>query len=111
MLAEPNLVAERGKEASFLAGGEIPIPIAQGSGVALAISVTYKEYGIRLTFTPTVNGDRVHLKVKPEVSTIDFSNAVVLNGFRIPALATRRTETEIELQNGQSFAVAGLMNN
>jgi len=111
MLAEPNLVAESGKEASFLAGGEIPIPIAQGSGVTLAISVTYKEYGIRLNFTPTVNGDRVHLKVRPEVSTIDFTNAVVLNGFRIPALATRRTETEIELQNGQSFAVAGLMNN
>jgi pilus assembly protein CpaC len=111
MLAEPNLVAESGKEASFLAGGEIPIPIAQGSGVTLAISVTYKEYGIRLNFTPTVNGDRVHLKVRPEVSTIDFTNAVVLNGFRIPALATRRTETEIELQNGQSFAVAGLLNN
>jgi pilus assembly protein CpaC len=110
-LAEPNLVAESGKEASFLAGGEIPIPVAQGSGVTLAISVTYKEYGIRLNFTPTVNGDRVHLKVKPEVSTIDFTNAVVLNGFRIPALATRRTETELELQNGQSFAVAGLMNN
>jgi pilus assembly protein CpaC len=110
-LAEPNLVAESGKEASFLAGGEIPIPVAQGSGVTLAISVTYKEYGIRLNFTPTVNGDRVHLKVRPEVSTIDFTNAVVLNGFRIPALATRRTETELELQNGQTFAVAGLMNN
>jgi pilus assembly protein CpaC len=110
-LAEPNLVAESGKEASFLAGGEIPIPIAQGSGVTMAISVTYKEYGIRLNFTPTVTGDRVHLKVRPEVSTIDFTNAVVLNGFRIPALATRRTETELELQNGQSFAVAGLMNN
>jgi pilus assembly protein CpaC len=110
-LAEPNLVAESGKEASFLAGGEIPIPIAQGSGVTMAISVTYKEYGIRLNFTPTVTGDRVHLKVRPEVSTIDFANAVVLNGFRIPALATRRTETELELQNGQSFAVAGLMNN
>lgn len=110
-LAEPNLVAESGKEASFLAGGEIPIPVAQGSGVTLAISVTYKEYGIRLNFTPTVNGDRVHLKVRPEVSTIDFTNAVVLNGFRIPALATRRTETELELQNGQTFAVAGLINN
>jgi pilus assembly protein CpaC len=110
-LAEPNLVSESGKEASFLAGGEIPIPVAQGSGANLAISVTYKEYGIRLNFTPTVNGDRVHLKVRPEVSTIDFTNAVVLNGFRIPALATRRTETELELQNGQTFAVAGLMNN
>jgi pilus assembly protein CpaC len=110
-LAEPNLVAESGKEASFLAGGEIPIPVAQGSGATLAISVMFKEFGIRLNFTPTVNNDRVHLKVRPEVSTLDFANAVVLNGFRIPALSTRRTETELELQNGQTFAIAGLMNN
>jgi pilus assembly protein CpaC len=110
-LAEPNLVAESGKEASFLAGGEIPIPIAQGSGANLAISVQYKEYGVRLNFTPTVNGDRVHLKVKPEVSTLDFGNSVVMNGFRIPALSTRRTETEIELRNGQTFAIAGLLSN
>ena len=110
-LAEPNLVAESGKEASFLAGGEIPIPIAQGSGSAMAISVQYKEFGVRLNFTPVVTGDRIHLKVRPEVSTLDFTNAVVLNGFRIPALSTRRTETEIELQNGQTFAIAGLMNN
>jgi pilus assembly protein CpaC len=110
-LAEPNLVAESGKEASFLAGGEIPVPIAQGSGSAMAISVQYKEFGIRLNFTPVVNGDRIHLKVRPEVSTLDFTNAVVLNGFRIPALSTRRTETEIELMNGQTFAIAGLLNN
>ncbi len=110
-LAEPNLVAESGKEASFLAGGEFPVPIAQGSGANLAISVQFKEFGVRLNFTPTINGDRVHLKVKPEVSTLDFGNAVVLNGFRIPALSTRRTETEIELRNGQTFAIAGLLNN
>jgi pilus assembly protein CpaC len=110
-LAEPNLVAESGKEASFLAGGEFPVPIAQGSGANLAISVMFKEFGVRLNFTPTINGDRVHLKVKPEVSTLDFANAVVLNGFRIPALSTRRTETEIELRNGQTFAIAGLLNN
>jgi pilus assembly protein CpaC len=110
-LAEPNLVAESGKEASFLAGGEYPIPIAQGGSGSVAITVQYKEYGIRLNFTPVVNGNRVHLKVRPEVSTLDFANAVVLNGFRIPALSTRRTETEIELNNGQTFAVAGLMNN
>jgi pilus assembly protein CpaC len=110
-LAEPNLVAESGKEASFLAGGEIPVPIAQGSGTSMAISVQYKEFGIRLSFLPTVTGNRVHLKVKPEVSTLDFTNAVVLNGFRIPALSTRRTETELELQNGQTFAIAGLINN
>ncbi len=110
-LAEPNLVAESGKEASFLAGGEFPIPVAQGSGANMAISVVFKEFGIRLNFTPTVIGDRVHLKVRPEVSTLDFSNAVFLQGFRIPALSTRRTETELELRDGQTFAIAGLMNN
>jgi pilus assembly protein CpaC len=110
-LAEPNLVAESGKEASFLAGGEFPIPIAQGTGGNVSISVVFKEFGIRLSFTPTVIGNRVHLKVKPEVSTLDFGNAVVLNGFGIPALTTRRTETELELENGQTFAIAGLMNN
>ena len=110
-LAEPNLVAESGKEASFLAGGEYPIPIAQGGSGSVAITVQYKEYGIRLNFLPIVNGNRVHLKVRPEVSTLDFANAIVLNGFRIPALSSRRTETEIELNNGQTFAVAGLMNN
>jgi hypothetical protein len=70
----------------------------------------FKEFGIRLNFTPVVTGNRVHLKVKPEVSSLDFSNAVVLNGFRIPALTTRRTETEIELMDGQTFAIAGLLN-
>src|SRR6185312_4156201 len=110
-LAEPNLVAESGKEASFLAGGEFPVPIAQGSGANIGVSVQFKEFGIRLNFTPTVNGDRVHLKVKPEVSTLDYGNAVVLSGFRIPALSTRRTETELELRSGQTFAIAGLMNN
>ena len=109
-LAEPNLVAESGKEASFLAGGEFPIPIAQGSGGAVSISVQFKEFGVRLSFTPVVTNDRVHLKVRPEVSTLDFANAVVLNGFRIPALSTRRTETELELQDGQTFAIAGLLN-
>ncbi|HEV3061913.1 MAG TPA: pilus assembly protein N-terminal domain-containing protein [Vicinamibacterales bacterium] len=110
-LAEPNLVAESGKEASFLAGGEFPVPVAQGTGANIGITVQFKEFGIRLTFTPIVNGDRVHLKVRPEVSALDFSNAVTLNGFKIPALTTRRTETELELQNGQTFAVAGLLSN
>src|SRR6202171_4602351 len=110
-LAEPNLVSESGKEASFLAGGEFPIPIAQGSGANIGVSVVFKEFGIRLSFTPTVTGDRVHLKVKPEVSSLDFANAVSLAGFRIPALITRKTETELELQDGQTFAIAGLMNN
>ena len=110
-LAEPNLVAESGKEASFLAGGEFPVPIAQGTGGNVAITVQYKEFGIRLNFTPTVSGSRVHLKVRPEVSTLDFANGVLLQGFRIPALTTRRTETELELVDGQTFAIAGLMNN
>jgi pilus assembly protein CpaC len=110
-LAEPNLVAESGKEASFLAGGEFPVPVAQGSGGSIAITVQYKEFGIRLNFLPVVNGNRVHLKVRPEVSTLDFANAVVLQGFRIPSLNTRRTETELELENGQTFAIAGLMSN
>jgi pilus assembly protein CpaC len=111
-LAEPNLVAESGKEASFLAGGEFPIPVWQGSAGNGGITVIFKEFGIRLNFTPTVVGDgRVHLKVRPEVSTLDFNNAVVLQGFRIPALSTRRTETELELRDGQTFAIAGLLNN
>ena len=110
-LAEPNLVAESGKEATFLAGGEFPIPVAQGSGANMAVSVQFKEFGIRLNFTPQVDGDMVHLKVAPEVSSLDFANAVLLNGFRIPALTTRRTATELELRDGQTFAIAGLLNN
>jgi pilus assembly protein CpaC len=106
-LAEPNLVAEA-EEAELLAGGEFPVPIAARQP---AITVQFKEFGVRLSFTPTVNGDRINLKVKPEVSTLDFANAVTLNGFRIPALTTRRTETEVELMDGQTFAIAGLLNN
>jgi pilus assembly protein CpaC len=101
-LAEPNLVAESGKEASFLAGGEFPIPVAQAGG-GNAITIEYKEFGVRLNFTPVVDGDRVHLKVRPEVSTLDFANGIVMQGFRIPALMARRTETELELRNGQTF--------
>lgn len=110
-LAEPNLVAETGKEASFLAGGEFPIPVAQASGANIAISVQFKEFGIRLNFTPQISGDRIHLHVRPEVSTLDFNNAILLQGFRIPALSTRRAETDIELANGQTFAIAGLLSN
>ncbi len=109
-LAEPNLVAESGKEASFLAGGEIPIPIAQPGQGGITVTIQYKEFGIRLNFTPVVNGDRIHLHVKPEVSSLDYNNAVLLQGFRIPALSTRRTETDLELLNGQTFAIAGLIN-
>lgn len=109
-LAEPNLIALNGKEASFLAGGEFPYPIPQGN--LGAVSIQFKEYGVRLTFTPTVlGGDLINLKIKPEVSSLDFNNAVVIEGFRIPALTTRRAETEIELRDGQTFAIAGLLNN
>jgi pilus assembly protein CpaC len=111
-LAEPNLVAENGKEASFLAGGEYPYPVVQAQGGGTSVTIQFKEYGIKLNFTPTIVGsDLVKLKVRPEVSSLDFSNALVIEGFRIPALQTRRTETEIELQDGQTFAIAGLMSN
>jgi len=109
-LAEPNLIAFNGQEASFLAGGEVPIPIVTGGALA-AVSIQYKEFGIRLNFRPTVAGDVIRLKVRPEVSSLDFANGVTLAGFRIPALITRRAETEIELRDGQSFAIAGLMDN
>ena len=108
-LAEPNLIAYNGQEASFLAGGEIPVP--QVSGSTGNVSIEFKEYGIRLNFKPTVAGDTIRLRVRPEVSTLDFPNGLLLGGFRVPALATRRAETEVELRDGQSFAIAGLLNN
>ena len=111
-LAEPNLIATNGKEASFLAGGEYPYPVVQSGSGTNSVTITFKEFGVRLSFTPTVlGGDLVHLKVKPEVSSLDFANSVVIDGFRVPALSTRRTETEVELRDGQTFAIAGLMNN
>ena len=109
-LAEPNLIALNGKEASFLAGGEFPYPVPQGQFGSFTIQ--FKEYGVRLTFTPTVlGGELINLKIRPEVSSLDFNNAVVIEGFRIPALTSRRAETEVELQDGQTFAIAGLLNN
>ena len=111
-LAEPNLIALNGKEASFLAGGEYPYPVVQPSAGATSVTIQFKEFGVRLSFTPTVlAGDLIDLKVKPEVSSLDFSNAITLQGFRIPALSTRRTDTEVELRDGQTFAIAGLLNN
>ena len=108
-LAEPNLIAYNGKEASFLAGGEFPVPYASGNQGQ--ITIQFKEFGIRLNFTPIIAGDVIRLKVRPEVSTLDFNNGVTLGGFRIPALTTRRAETEVELRDGQSFAIAGLLDN
>lgn len=107
-LAEPNLIAYNGKEAQFLAGGEIPIPVV--SGTTGNVSIDYKEYGVRLRFVPTIAGDVIRLHVRPEVSTLDFANGITLSGFRIPALQTRYAETEVELRDGQSFAIAGLLN-
>lgn len=108
-LAEPTLIAYNGQEASFLAGGEVPVPIVQGN--TGAVSVSYKEFGVRLTFRPTIAGDVIRLQVRPEVSSLDFANGVTMQGFRIPALLTRRAETDVELRDGQSFAIGGLLNN
>jgi pilus assembly protein CpaC len=109
-LAEPNLITLDGREASFLAGGEYPYPVVQGGGSTQSVTIVFKEYGIRLKFTPTLTGgDFIHLKVAPEVSSLDFANAVVLEGFRVPALNTRRTDTEVELHDGQTFAISGLL--
>jgi pilus assembly protein CpaC len=110
-LAEPNLIAYNGQEASFLAGGEFPVPVIQGGGQNNGITVLFKEFGIRLNFRPTIAGDTIRLKVRPEVSSLDFNNGISIEGFRIPALTTRRAETDIELRDGQTFAVAGLLNN
>jgi pilus assembly protein CpaC len=110
-LAEPNLLTLPGKEAYFLAGGEFPYPSIQGTGTT-AITVTFKEFGIRLRFTPQIarNG-AIRLKVMPEVSTLDFANGLVISGFEIPSLRTRRAETEVELREGQHLAIAGLLDN
>jgi pilus assembly protein CpaC len=109
-LAEPNLIAYNGQEASFLAGGEFPVPVVQG-GTTQTVSILFKEFGIKLNFKPTIAGDLIRLHVRPEVSSLDFNNGILLQGFRIPALTTRRAETEVELRDGQSFAIAGLLDN
>jgi pilus assembly protein CpaC len=108
-LAEPNLIAYNGQTASFLAGGELPVPMVQGNSGQ--VTIEYKEFGVRLDFKPTIAGDMIRLKVKPEVSSLDFANGVTVAGFRVPALITRRAETDVELRDGQSFAIAGLLNN
>jgi pilus assembly protein CpaC len=111
-LAEPNLIAMDGQTASFLAGGEFPIPIIQGGGANNAVTIQFKEYGIRLNFKPTIiDEDHIRLELEPEVSTIDFANGVRFQGFVVPALRTRRARTGIELRDGQSFALAGLLDN
>jgi pilus assembly protein CpaC len=115
ILAEPNLMTESGKEASFLAGGEFPYPVIQATGggaTVPAITIQFKEFGVRLNFTPIITADGlIHLKVIPEVSALDFSNALTIQGFVLPALSTRRVQSEMELRDGQSFAIAGLIDN
>jgi pilus assembly protein CpaC len=111
ILAEPNLIAINGKESSFLAGGEFPYPVVQPStGGFTSVSIQFKEFGVKLKFTPLImpNGN-IHLRVAPEVSSLDFANAITLQGFVLPALSTRRADTELELQDGQSFVIAGLL--
>ena len=106
-----SLLALDGKEASFLAGGEFPFPVVQG-GASDAVTIVFKEFGIRLNFTPTVtNSGNIHLKVAPEVSALDFGSGLVVSGFQIPTILSRRAETEIELRDGQTFAIAGLIDN
>ncbi len=110
ILAEPNLVTTNGKEASFLVGGEFPVPMLQGGGNSGAVTVQFREFGIRLTFLPTLTQNKtIKMYVKPEVSTIDVAHGVTVSGFNIPALATRRMETNIELSEGQSFVIGGLI--
>lgn len=108
-LANPNLTALSGETGTFLAGGELPIPISQGLGT---VAIEYKEFGVSLAYTPTVLSDgRISLRVRPEVSQLDYSNAVTLGNTQVPAFTTRRAETTVELGSGQSFMIAGLMSN
>jgi pilus assembly protein CpaC len=111
-LAEPSLVATSGQTASFLAGGEFPVPVSQGGAQAGGITIEFKEFGVRLNITPTVlSRDRISLKVAPEVSELDFTAAVQVGGVAVPALRVRRTDTTIELGDGESFVISGLVSN
>ena len=112
ILAEPNLVAVNGKEASFLAGGEFPFPVVQPANGINTVTIQFKQFGVQLKFTPVITpAGLIHLHVAPEVSTLDFANGITVGGVTIPALSTRRAETEFELQDGQSFVIAGLLDN
>jgi pilus assembly protein CpaC len=114
VLAEPNLMTVEGKTASFLAGGSFPFPVltttSTGGSVSPVITVQFKPFGVKLDFTPTVTPTGlIHLQVSPEVSSLDYSNAVTLQGFLIPALSQRKMDTEVELKDGETFAIAGLL--
>ncbi len=112
VLAELNIIATSGKEASFLVGGEFPVPVVQGGATAGAITIQFREFGIRIDFLPefTERGS-IKMHVMPEVSALDFANAATITGFVIPALTTRRVETDVELMPGQSFVIGGLIDN
>jgi len=115
VLSEPNVLAENGKQASFLAGGEYPYPVVQGSTGSVtgsSVTIQFKEYGVRLNFIPTITPrGTIRLQVAPEVSSLDFTNAVTVSGFQIPAIDVRKVKTEVELDEGQSFAIGGLLDN
>jgi pilus assembly protein CpaC len=112
VLAEPTLTTVSGLTARFLSGGEFPFPVIQpgGTGGAASVTIQFRPYGVKVDFTPTVSPDGIiHLKLSPEVSALDYSNAVNISGYTIPALSTRRAETEVEIRDGQSFVVSGLL--
>ncbi len=113
VLSEPNVLAENGKQASFLAGGEFPFPsVSAGSGGSPVVSIQFREFGIRLNFLPTITPrGTIHLQVAPEVSALDFTNGLSVSGFNVPALTTRKLNTQVELNEGQSFAIGGLLDN
>ena len=113
ILAEPNVLAETGKEASFLDGGQFPFPVVQGAtGGVPVVTIQFREYGVKLSFTPLITPEGlIHLKVAPEVSSLDYTNALTIQGFTIPSLATRSVQSEMILKDGQSFVIAGLVNN
>lgn len=114
VLAEPNLLAQNGKQASFLAGGEYPFPVVQAGtgGSGSTVSLQFKEYGIRLNFIPTITPrGTIRLQVAPEVSSLDFANGVEVSGFSVPAIDTRKVKTEVELADGQTFVIGGLLDN
>lgn len=114
VLAEPNVMAANGKQASFLAGGEYPYPVVQGGsgGSGSSVSLMFKEYGVRLNFIPTITPrGTIRLQVAPEVSSLDFTNAIQVSGFDVPAIATRKVNTEVELSDGETFILGGLLDN
>jgi pilus assembly protein CpaC len=114
ILAEPNLLTANGKQGSFLAGGEYPYPVVQGTAGtgSVAVTIQFKEFGVRLNFIPTITPrGTIRLQVAPEVSSLDFANGLSVSGFTVPALSTRKVRTEVELEEGQSFGIAGLLDN